>query len=388
MKAPRVVALLLALALGPRAAGAFSFTSLGQLCDGCANSQAYAISADGSIVAGNAETTPGGPHQAFVWTQPTGKTPVGSTNPSSGLAMSRDGVWVAGAEGGGPYRWSQGTGVEALPALPGGNGNGQVRDSSSDGSVFVGIANSANTGPASPPTEAFRFDASADEMVGLGDLPGGAFDSTANGVSPDGWLVVGNTTDNGSFAITWSAGPGDDWTAPVISPLAGLIVGGESFAVDASSSGPLQIIIGAAEDLDGWKAVFWDSVGGIHVIGTGVPDGVTPDGTRIVGKDGNGEAFIWDAANGMRTIRSLLPGTEADDWINLGIATDISDDGRTITGFGINDEGALEAWVAVVPEPSAALLTGIGVCMLAPVSRRRSMTPAAPRPSRDARDVP
>jgi len=48
-------------------------------------------------------------------------------------------------------------------------------------------------------------------------------------------------------------------------------------------------------------------------------------------------------------------------------ATAISDDGRVIIGNGINPDGNFEAWRAVlVPEPSAALLSGLAsaLCLL------------------------
>ena len=72
------------------------------------------------------------------------------------------------------------------------------------------------------------------------------------------------------------------------------------------------------------------------------------------------EAFIWDAANGMRNLRELLAlqGDDVAGW-RLTSATGISADGSTIVGYGLNPEGNDEAWVAqlnVVPEPSAMLL--------------------------------
>ena len=58
-------------------------------------------------------------------------------------------------------------------------------------------------------------------MVGLGDLPGGSFDSCAYGVSGDGSLVVGNgSSASGGEAFRWTADggmvdldPGDPFNA-------------------------------------------------------------------------------------------------------------------------------------------------------------------------------
>lgn len=376
---------------------ASSFTPLGQLCVGCSHSQAYGMSADGTVVSGTAETIPGDGTslQAFRWTQLTGKVSTGLPR-SGGIALSKDGVWVAGAYSVSvlPYRWSDATGKQDLGPLPGGNGNGQARGISHNGRVIVGIGNSANTGPVSPPFEAFRWyvgdDGSLgttdDEMIGLGDLSGGSFNSTANGVSPNGNLVVGtgSTTANGEFAVAWTAGPGNldptkSWNVgtPVVHELPSLCVGCQSIA-RSTSGGDGSIIVGTAEPALGsnftvggdQQAVYW---GGIHSLGDlpngqgdSVAEAVSADGSIIVGTartvDGK-EAFIWTAALGMRNLETVLNATGANidpAWL-LGDANGISDDGRVITGFGINPSGAREAWVAVVPEPGRDTLLLAGV---------------------------
>ena len=43
------------------------------------------------------------------------------------------------------------------------------------------------------------------------------------------------------------------------------------------------------------------------------------------------------------------------DW-----AMDVSDNGLTIVGVGINPLGDTEAWVATIPEPATLLLFGLG----------------------------
>ncbi len=75
------------------------------------------------------------------------------------------------------------------------------------------------------------------------------------------------------------------------------------------------------------------------------------DGSIVVGTgttDTGSEAFVWDRLNGMRNFRDLLVsngGVDLTGWI-LRAATGISDDGRTIVGWGENPDGNNEAWSA------------------------------------------
>ena len=66
-------------------------------------------------------------------------------------------------------------------------------DVTADGSVVVGVGRIIASGG---PSEAFRW-TSGGGMVGLGDLPGGNYQSGASGVSADGSVVVGGSVGIG-----------------------------------------------------------------------------------------------------------------------------------------------------------------------------------------------
>ncbi|GMU34142.1 MAG: hypothetical protein AMXMBFR20_20140 [Planctomycetia bacterium] len=147
-------------------------------------------------------------------------------------------------------------------------------------------------------------------MTGLGDLPGGSFDSRAYAVSADGNAIVGRSNSaNGVEAFFWSGATG----MIGLGDLPGLGTSSQASAV----SGDGSLVVGFA----------------------------TPDSRAA--------AFIWDSVRGMRELQTVLSidfGLDLAGW-QLISATGISSDGTVITGAGINPGGQTEAWIAVIPEP-------------------------------------
>ena len=83
--------------------------------------------------------------------------------------------------------------------------------------------------------------------------------------------------------------------------------------------------------------------------------------------------FIWTEARGLEDLEVLLRslGVSMDEW-SLSEVLDVSADGRTILGTGRGPGSALtQIWVAVIPEPSTALLLGAGLACLATRRTRR-----------------
>ena len=155
--------------------------------------------------------------------------------------------------------------------------------------------------------------AQSDELVGLGDLDGGGFNSNANAVSGDGSVVVGLAESaSGPEAFRWTQ--------------AGGMVG--------------------LGDLDG--GVFLSQALGANA-----------DGSVVVGQSQGAsgfEAFRWTQAGGMITVEQWLSdaGVDTSSFNILINASDVSDDGSVVVGVGSNENGT-EAFLARV----SALGSGI-----------------------------
>lgn len=184
-------------------------TDLGTLGDSdVPSSEALGISEDGSVIVGAVlritSNPPGGPHpEAIMWKNktPTGLGQLPGGFASKAYAVSANGYVVVGRaetnKGVEAFRWENNV-MSGLGDLPGGVFESEARGLSCDGKVIVGYSRSQNGG------EAFRWESG--QMVPLGDLPGGQFWSVAHGVSADGKFVVGHgNTASGVEAFIWDS---------------------------------------------------------------------------------------------------------------------------------------------------------------------------------------
>jgi len=172
----------------------------------------------------------------------------------------------------------------------------------------------------------------------LGDLPGGAVESFAYGVSGDGQLVVGRSrTAAGIEPFRWTRATGMV-SLGTLDP--------SSFSIGRAASPAGGVIVGAS----GSSAVRWDqgAITPTPIPGSsgplfGTAFALTPDATVIVGRTGTSsvgpEAFRWTSA-GVQLLGDL-PGGLFDS-----AATGVSADGGIIAGYGRSSSGREAArWV-------------------------------------------
>lgn len=372
-----------------------SFTPLGDLPGGDFYSFAGAVSGDGSVVAGWSVSdcpTAVCNSEAYLWENGVmagfGFPQSSSSRPFSGAqAISADGSIFAGsgssdAGSNEPFRWENGV-FTPLGRIPGYGDNAHfTSDMSGDGSRIVGYGYDDD----GDYFQAWLWDNGT--MIGLGDLDP-SFPppfSYAFGISGDGQVVVGQTSSqNGMQAYRWSDGVMSGLGYLFVpSPNAGEEIGAQSWAMAASTDG--AVIVGSsAWSVDGvgeWEAFRWED--GV-MVGLGDLAGgtfkshakaVSADGSVIAGESETDEgevAFIWDAAHGMRDLRTVLEdsGLDMTGW-TLRFVTDMSADGSVIVGTGINPNGDFEAFRAVVPEPTTVSLLSFVILLCFRKKQRQS----------------
>lgn len=377
----------MAMALTPHSAEASSFIGLGDLPGGSFGSASYSLSADGSVVVGNAASSSG--TEAFRWTNAAGMVGLGDLPGgffhSEAYGVSADGAVVVGIgrpeSGVEAVRWTNAGGLVGLGDFAGGGTFSYAHGVSADGSVVVG------SGTTTTATEAFRW-TGAGGMVGLGDLPGGAVHSVAYGTSADGSVVAGTGASTaGQEAFRWT-------TAGMVG--IGDLPGGTFGSVALGVSGNGSAVIGYAKSANGNEAFRWTAGDGMVGLGDlpgglfeSAARGASFDGEMVVGRATVGttdsawhqsRAFIWDAANGMRDLQTVLEtehglGTQLAGW-SLHEAMGVSADGSVIVGFGINSAGVPEAWraqLSPVPVPAALPLFATGLSIFAVALRRAAL---------------
>jgi len=362
-----LLSFLTAAALAP-SANAASFTGLGDLAGDLFGSGALGVSGDGSTVVGFGTDGNGGfgGKSGFVWTAGGGMVSLGANSRQANDA-SLDGSVVVGAGrvgiGSEAFRWTSGGGLTLI-----GNSSADASEAwgvNADGSVIAGFGGTSpsawrwTSGTGLVALQAGTSNPGATPpIVGL-DNP-----NSAKGVSNDGSVITGfgtNSTVPSFEPFIWTAADG--------AVSLGALDGTTSFGAPRGHavSGDGTTIVGIAKSTlasSNPVAFRWTAATGMVSLGS-LPTGVfftsqaldvSGDGSMVVGhSNGSSEraAFIWDATNGMRDLKTFLEGAHGLDltgW-TLTSAEAISDDGMVIVGVGVSSNGQ-EAWMAIIPEPS------------------------------------
>lgn len=280
-------------------------------------SVARGVSFDGSVVIGHC-SYPGERGGAFRWTATLGMQPLerlwtGGPSPSAAWAVSSDGSVVAGygtsTSGPEACKWTETGGIVGLGDLQGGAYSSSAYAISADGAVLVGYGISANG------TEATCWTATGG-IASLGDLPGGLIQSTAYGASRDGSIVVGQGLSAlGGEAFIWTEADGMQTL--------GYLPGGISKASAISENGSVVVGYAGGAGVTGLFAFVWDQTNGLRDLReileadcgldlTGwrleQANGVSADGLTIVGlgKNPAGHTEAWVATLPEPATLSLL----------------------------------------------------------------------------------
>jgi probable HAF family extracellular repeat protein len=324
------------------------------------------VSANGSVVA-----VQGYNGVAYKW-ENGAITSLGTGTPK---AVSADGSTVVGYTVATASRWQNGQ-SEPLGFLGAGpyGYNSNAFACSANGDVVVGKSSSSYY------TYGEAFIWKDGEMTGLGGLINPTDSlypySQATDISNDGVVVVGHS---GRWSYERQAFRWENGAMAGLGYLPGL---NSSEALAISGNG--QVIVGLSYSLSTLNNQVFRWENGVMVgLGNGIATGASYDGSVIVGWMPSGDdytqynaPFIWDAQHGMRNLENMLRN---DYNLDLGSyrlirALGISDDGKTIIGYGYGPDSSgpwstspnnyEEAFIVTIPEPATIGLLALGGLLL------------------------
>ncbi|NTW51110.1 MAG: autotransporter domain-containing protein [Chlorobiaceae bacterium] len=316
---------LVSVAGFPDASFAGSGSSSGGLIDvgtlGGTGSSFYALSADGMVIVGYAQTTADAADHAFRYSggiMTDLGTLVGGSS-SQAVAVSADGSVIVGNSdvtgGSHAFKYVGGT-MTDLGTLVGGS-NSQAVAVSADGSVIVG------TSDATAGSRAFKYVGST--MTDLGTLAGGSY-SEAVAVSANGSVIVGTSgVTGGSHAFKYVGSTMTDL---------GTLGGTNSQANAVSANGSVIVgysgLVPGGTDYHAFKYV-GSTISDLGTLGgsTSSAKAVSDDGSVIVG---------WSYLNGGSAYHAFkYVGSTISDLGTLGgsnsNANAVSANGSVIVGF-------------------------------------------------------
>jgi probable HAF family extracellular repeat protein len=314
-------------------------------------SGAFSISSDGSVVVGNSNISGGG-YFATRWDLDAGTLqnlgPLNGGPSSSATGVSSDGQVVVGFAGNGSagditqaFRWTKATNtMVSLGALPGGTFS-VAYGVNADGSVVVGYSVIAGLGT----RHAFRWTEDTNTMFDLGVLNNGS-SSVAYAVSADGSVVVGDAEDGNAGgnerAFRW------DSTSEIMTSLGTLTGDVQSYARGVSADG--SVVVGWSVGIDALERAYrWTQASNMMVdlnpLNPGLASrafGVNADGSVVVGEAAisnvGTRAFRWTEDAGLISIEDWLraAGVPVASDFTL-VAEGVSADGSVVVGVTQNN---------------------------------------------------
>jgi hypothetical protein len=267
--------------------------------------------------------------------------------------------------------WAQATGLTLFPQISatefvGLLGSAESAFVNSDGSFFA-VSSSpipylpdGSRNPAPRLVRAHRYSVAGGYEY-LGSL-GPTISMSVAGISGAGNVIIGNTVDlaasnqdvNGDAinlgAFRWDATTGLTQLPDLSATPQNGALGRSARALDISRDG--TTIVGNSRGSDGrTQAVFWRA-SGIQALGflpgfdtanaLTTATAVSGNGS-IIGGQGTGGAWLWEAATGMQSVQTFLQNAGIGlNGYTFSDLNDISDTGEFITGSAFNEGGGLD----------------------------------------------
>jgi uncharacterized membrane protein len=261
---------------------------------GSESCDAEGVSGDGGVIVGNCD----------------------STMPAAGLASRR------------PFRYTPATNIQYMNLSPlAADTDVNMQGISDDGNVIIGYI---------LPSQAARWTAASGWTL-LGKLsPAG--DNIPHGVNRDGSIIVGMDAPSASIAWRWTAATGEvEMTRPGTADAS-------FYAFDINATGTIVVGYNYEFSTSSSSVIRWTN-GTPSNLGAGYGYGVSADGTVVVGEGASG-AMVWNPTP--HTLVSLLNSTTDLSGWTLQHASDVSDDGKVVVGWGQHN-GKQEGFVAHLP---------------------------------------
>jgi len=299
-------------------------------------SEATDVSADGSVIVGWSSDA-GGIYRAFRWTESTGMQDLDVGDYSKAYGVSADGAAIIVDIYPNAFRWTQGGGLQNLGTL--GGASSSASDISADGSKICGFSYVSAGDP-----YAFRWV----DGVGLEQI--GTFYSFGRGISGDGNTITGFETGSAGLyrAFRWTQSGGFEFNIAGNFSQGNAVSGNGSIIVGDFGDGAFRL--SNAGGLQALNQVYSSLLNGSY-LSTAL--GISPNGLFIVGLGTNAatsqvEGFLLatfgnnittttltaDALTGSQTLEvASISGFNIGDNIKINPGG-LNEETNTITGFG------------------------------------------------------